>query len=147
MRILFAHRLSNLAVCAFIVRIIKQKYIYVSWSFGVHHIIYLTGMAAGYILNRFKLPPKVSPFINLILWAMSLCIMFLLVFGVWNGSLNQTWTAIYVSLGHTGRPTLAHKMNECMTVFERIVSKWKIVKLNFKLLFSATMHNMSNNDV
>lgn len=60
-------------------------------------------MIAGYILNRFKSPPKVSPFINLILWAMSLCIMFLLVFGVWNGSLNPTWTAIYVSLGHTGR--------------------------------------------
>lgn len=67
------------------------------------HIIHLTGMAAGYVLNRFKSPPKVSPFINLILWAMSLCIMFLLVFGVWNGILNPTWTAIYVSLGHTGR--------------------------------------------
>lgn len=59
-------------------------------------------MVGGYILYRFKSPPRVSTFINLTLWAMSLCVMFLLTFGVWNGSLDRTWTAIYVSLGHTG---------------------------------------------
>lgn len=60
-------------------------------------------MLAGYILYRFKAPPPaITPFINCVLWAMSMCIMFLLVFGVWNGTLNVIWTAIYVSLGHTG---------------------------------------------
>lgn len=98
---------AGVYMCAFTNFIFTLKQMHIFRWVCVHHIIYLTGMAAGYILNRFKSPPKVSPFINLILWAMSLCIMFLLVFGVWNGSLNQTWTAIYVSLGHTGRQTLA----------------------------------------
>lgn len=61
------------------------------------------GMTAGYILNRFKSPPKIPSFINVILWIMSTCILLLLVFGVWNGSLSVAWTAVYVSLGHTGK--------------------------------------------
>lgn len=87
---------STFALCSFCDTIFLFRY----WMgvIGWH----LTGMFTGYILNRFKTPPKVSPFINLVFWAMSLCIMFLLVFGVWNGSLDRTWTAIYISLGHSG---------------------------------------------
>lgn len=62
-----------------------------------------TGMAAGYLLDRYKSAPSViTPFINVVLWMMSLGIMLLLVFGVWNGTLNLFWTALYVSLGHSG---------------------------------------------
>lgn len=58
---------------------------------------------AGYILNRFKCAPAaITPFINAVLWMMSLGVMLLLVFGVWNGTLNLQWTALYVSLGHSG---------------------------------------------
>lgn len=62
-----------------------------------------TGMLAGYILDRYKsAPPAITPFINVVLWMMSLGMMCLLVFGVWNGTLNLLWTALYVSLGHSG---------------------------------------------
>lgn len=62
-----------------------------------------TGMIAGYILNRYKsAPPAITPFINVVLWMMSLGVLLLLVFGVWNGTLNLLWTALYVSLGHSG---------------------------------------------
>lgn len=60
-------------------------------------------MIAGYILNRFKsAPSNITPFINLILWFVSMTMMCLLVFGVWNGTLSVAWTALYVSVGHTG---------------------------------------------
>ncbi|XP_031632725.1 uncharacterized protein LOC116346685 [Contarinia nasturtii] len=63
---------------------------------------YVMGMIAGYILNRYKsAPPAITPFINIVLWTMSLSVMLLLVFGVWNGTLNLLWTALYVSLGHS----------------------------------------------
>lgn len=60
-------------------------------------------MAAGYLLHRFKSPPKIPSYINVILWIMSVAILFSLVFGVWNGTLSVAWTALYVSLGHTGK--------------------------------------------
>lgn len=64
------------------------------------------GMLAGYVLNRFKsAPAAITPFINVVLWMMSLGVMLLLVFGVWNGTLNLMWTALYVSLGHSGETT------------------------------------------
>ncbi|XP_055297842.1 uncharacterized protein LOC129566166 isoform X2 [Sitodiplosis mosellana] len=63
---------------------------------------YVMGMMAGYVLNRYKsAPPAITPFINVVLWMMSLGVMLLLVFGVWNGTLNLLWTALYVSLGHS----------------------------------------------
>lgn len=65
------------------------------------------GMLAGYVLNRFKsAPAAITPFINVVLWVMSIGVMFLLVFGVWNGTLNLVWTALYVSLGHSGESFL-----------------------------------------
>lgn len=61
------------------------------------------GMLAGYVLNRFKSPPAaITPFINIVFWLMSMGVMLLLVFGVWNGTLSLLWTALYVSLGHSG---------------------------------------------
>lgn len=61
------------------------------------------GMVTGYILNRYKTAPAaITPFINIVLWMMSLGALLLLVFGVWNGTLNLLWTALYVSLGHSG---------------------------------------------
>lgn len=60
-------------------------------------------MLAGYVLNRFKSPPAaITPFINIVFWLMSMGVMLLLVFGVWNGTLSLLWTALYVSLGHSG---------------------------------------------
>lgn len=60
-------------------------------------------MLAGYILNRYKTAPTaITPFINTVLWMMSMGAMLLLVFGVWNGTLSLVWTALYVSLGHSG---------------------------------------------
>lgn len=67
-------------------------------------------MLAGYVLNRFKsAPAAITPFINVVLWMMSLGVMLLLVFGVWNGTLNLMWTALYVSLGHSGEKTCEHR--------------------------------------
>lgn len=60
-------------------------------------------MLAGYTLNRYKMAPSfITPFINFILWVLSLLMLLLLVFGVWNGTLDRAWTALYVSVGHTG---------------------------------------------
>lgn len=60
-------------------------------------------MFAGYVLNRYKSPPAaITPFINIVFWLMSFGVMLLLVFGVWNGTLSLLWTALYVSLGHSG---------------------------------------------
>lgn len=59
-------------------------------------------MLAGFLINHFKTPPRMPIIFNLLFWAISSALMFLMVFGVWNGSLSVIWTAIYVSLGHTG---------------------------------------------
>lgn len=62
---------------------------------------YIIGMLTGYILHFKKTPPKVPMLINILLWACSLLILFVLVFGVWDGVLSVPMTALYVSLGHT----------------------------------------------
>lgn len=60
-------------------------------------------MLAGYILNRYKAAPSfITPLVNFVLWMLSLLMLFLLVFGVWNGTLDRALTALYVSVGHTG---------------------------------------------
>lgn len=62
-----------------------------------------SGMVAGYLLTRYKAAPiKITPAINAIVWSVSLGTMFLLVFGIWNGTLSLLWTALYVGVGHTG---------------------------------------------
>ena len=60
-------------------------------------------MAAGYIYQRLKKPPKVPFIVNILLWVVSCTILFSLVFGVWKGELGATATSFYVSLGHTGK--------------------------------------------
>ena len=60
------------------------------------------GMIAGYILYRVKVPPKVPYVINVMLWSISLFILFIVIFGVRGGELNLIVTSLYVSLGHTG---------------------------------------------
>lgn len=59
-------------------------------------------MVAAYIFYHFKTPPKINRKMNILLWTVSLGILFLTLFGVWNGSLSVMGTAFYVSLGHTG---------------------------------------------
>ena len=59
-------------------------------------------MIAGYILYRVKVPPKVPYVINVMLWSISLFILFIVIFGVRGGELNLIVTSLYVSLGHTG---------------------------------------------
>lgn len=63
----------------------------------------IPGMLAGYILHRVKKPPRVPFLVNLLLWLLSLFILFIIVFGVWNGQLSVFMTSFYVSLGHTGK--------------------------------------------
>ena len=63
------------------------------------------GMIAGYILYRVKVPPKVPFVINVMLWSISLFILFIVIFGVRGGELNLIVTSLYVSLGHTGNHT------------------------------------------
>ena len=60
-------------------------------------------MVAGYILFRVKKAPNISRTINLLLWFVSISIMALLIFGVWDGELNVLMTSFYMSLGHTGK--------------------------------------------
>lgn len=59
-------------------------------------------MLAGYLIFRFKEPPKVSRAFNLGMWFVSLATSSLVIFGVWNGVLTVVQTAFYVSLTHTG---------------------------------------------
>lgn len=59
-------------------------------------------MIAGYIIFRYKQPPKVSQVFNIGMWILSIFIMSMIIFGVWNGSLTLVATAFYVSLTHTG---------------------------------------------
>lgn len=63
---------------------------------------YTMGILAGFALNHFKQPPKISKILNLFLWILSVGIMFAIIFGVWEGQLNVKLTSVYVSLGHTG---------------------------------------------
>lgn len=60
-------------------------------------------MIAGYIINRFKEPPKVSVTFNIFMWFVSMMILTLCVFGIWKGTLDQIETAFWVSLGHSGK--------------------------------------------
>ncbi|TDG39414.1 hypothetical protein AWZ03_014168 [Drosophila navojoa] len=62
---------------------------------------YIVGMFTGYALYRVKTPPKISRRLNLSLWACSLGVLFLVIFGVWPGELSVVNTAFYVSIGHT----------------------------------------------
>lgn len=62
----------------------------------------VSGMLAAYLIYNYKAPPKISLSTNAFLWFSSLLMMFIVVFGVWNGTLSVGWTAIYVSLGRTG---------------------------------------------
>ncbi|CAO1398931.1 unnamed protein product [Diamesa hyperborea] len=62
---------------------------------------YIMGMIAGYILYRVKTPPKIPVVVNLMLWSCSLGIIFIIVFGVWEGQLSLLMTSLYVSLGHS----------------------------------------------
>lgn len=63
----------------------------------------IPGMIAGYVINRFKEPPKVSFTFNIFMWLISMMTLSLCVFGTWNGVLDKTATAFYISLGHTGK--------------------------------------------
>lgn len=60
-------------------------------------------MITGYIVFRLPTPPRISWFTNITLWLLSVGILLALVFGTWNGVLNIPLTAMYVSLGHTGK--------------------------------------------
>lgn len=60
-------------------------------------------MITGYLIFRYKDgPPKVPKMCNIMMWIVSMVTMFFVIFGVWNGTLNVTDTAVYVSLTHTG---------------------------------------------
>lgn len=71
------------------------------------YITVLVGMIAGYILYRVKTPPKIPVIVNLMLWSCSLGIIFIIVFGVWEGQLSLLMTSLYVSLGHSGNIELS----------------------------------------
>uniref|UniRef100_A0A1B0FGS6 Nose resistant-to-fluoxetine protein N-terminal domain-containing protein n=1 Tax=Glossina morsitans morsitans TaxID=37546 RepID=A0A1B0FGS6_GLOMM len=62
---------------------------------------YVMGMLTGYIIHKVKTPPKISGRINILLWILSLGLLALIIFGVWEGQLNEVSTAFYVSIGHT----------------------------------------------
>lgn len=66
---------------------------------------YFMGMTAGYILaiHRVKVPPKVPFSINIILWSVSLFILFIIIFGIDGGQLDLISTSLYVSFGHAGK--------------------------------------------
>ncbi|XP_065365687.1 uncharacterized protein LOC135958723 [Calliphora vicina] len=62
---------------------------------------YIMGMLAGYIIFKVRTPPKISQRVNNLLWLLSMGLIFLIIFGVWQGELNEVTTAFYVSIGHT----------------------------------------------
>ncbi|CRK99548.1 CLUMA_CG012865, isoform A [Clunio marinus] len=63
---------------------------------------YFMGMFTGYILHRYKKPPKIQNLfiINICMWILSIGILFLVIFGVTEGQLGVVETSIYVSFGH-----------------------------------------------
>ncbi|TMW51935.1 hypothetical protein DOY81_002997, partial [Sarcophaga bullata] len=62
---------------------------------------YIMGMLAGYIIFKVRSPPKISQRVNNLLWLLSFGLLLLIIFGVWQGELNEVTTAFYVSIGHT----------------------------------------------
>ncbi|XP_016948893.1 uncharacterized protein LOC108023763 isoform X2 [Drosophila biarmipes] len=62
---------------------------------------YIVGMCAGYVLYKVKTPPLVSRRLNLSLWAGSLFVLLVVVFGVWEGQLSTVSSAFYVGVAHT----------------------------------------------
>ncbi|KAM7347821.1 uncharacterized protein ACRADG_007300 [Cochliomyia hominivorax] len=62
---------------------------------------YIMGMLAGYIIFKVRSPPKISQRVNNLLWFLSLGLIMLIIFGVWEGELSEVTTAYYVSIGHT----------------------------------------------
>ncbi|KAH8289442.1 hypothetical protein KR054_005179 [Drosophila jambulina] len=62
---------------------------------------YIVGMCAGYVLYKVKTPPLVSRRLNLTLWTVSLSVLLVVVFGVWEGQLSTVYTAFYVGVAHT----------------------------------------------
>ncbi|XP_017114295.1 uncharacterized protein LOC108137215 [Drosophila elegans] len=62
---------------------------------------YIVGMCAGYVLYKVKTPPLISRRLNLSLWAASLFVLLIVVFGVWEGQLSTVNTAFYVGVAHT----------------------------------------------
>ncbi|XP_039153839.1 uncharacterized protein LOC6724755 isoform X2 [Drosophila simulans] len=62
---------------------------------------YITGMCTGYVLYKVKTPPLISRRLNLFLWACSLFVLLIVVFGVWEGHLGTTSSAFYVGVAHT----------------------------------------------
>ncbi|XP_037825920.1 uncharacterized protein LOC119613920 [Lucilia sericata] len=62
---------------------------------------YIMGMLAGYIIFKVRSPPKISQRVNNLLWVLSLGLIIVIIFGVWQGELNEVTTAFYVSIGHT----------------------------------------------
>lgn len=77
---------------------ISGGYLKLQWS----NFLPPQGMIAGYILQRFKKPPKISILMNVVLWVCSTSTLFAIIFGVVDGKLNQAFTSFYVSFGHTG---------------------------------------------
>jgi len=58
-------------------------------------------MCTGYVLYKVKTPPLISRRLNLSLWACSLFVLLIVVFGVWEGHLGTTSSAFYVGVAHT----------------------------------------------
>lgn len=81
---------------------------------------YTMGILAGYALNHFKQPPKISKILNFILWICSLGILFIIIFGVWEGQLNVKLTSVYVSLGHTGWFVLKNQKKKSNFYFKKM---------------------------
>lgn len=75
-------------------------------------------MITGYIIHSVKKPPRVPFLLNIILWLLSIGILFSLIFGVWEGQLSIITTAFYVSIGHTGKKTKKY-----------LSTKYEIIKL------------------
>lgn len=89
----------------------------------------ISGMIAGYIINRFKEPPKVSFKFNIFMWIVSMTILSLCIFGTWNGTLDRIATAFYISLGHTGTP-LSRTWNLFLSLHFRFVTHSLGIRFN-----------------
>jgi hypothetical protein len=83
----------------------------------VNFLRFLTGMICGYILHRVRVPPRVPLVVNLLLWAISLSIMFIIIFGVSGGKLSLVTTSLYVSFGHTGKYNCSRRFRFKITFY------------------------------